>query len=394
MRLLTLSKFLSYVMALVVLLLGIQHFTQPATPDAFYRPPAFWPATPGVLLREMAFVRGMPDNVQAWRLLYSTTRWDGGPALASALVIVPRSAKGRVDTVIAWAHGTTGVMPGCAPSLLDEPLANFPAFKQAIANGWAIVATDYIGASSAGASPYLIGRSEGQAVLDALRAAQQLPSLRLGSRAVIWGHSQGGHAALWAGSLARIYAPDIDVLGVAAIAPASDLPALVEANKHTVVGRILSAYILQAYRRAYPDVAVSSEMSWMEQELASHCLAGKAALVLAAESAVSGSSLDAALAEPALQQRLEENVPLHAQEAPVFIAQGASDDLVKPAIQAGFVARICQPGQQVDYRLYPGLDHLGIVAPDSTLLPDLQEWTAQRFAGERASSNCPTATRT
>ncbi|WP_160286288.1 alpha/beta fold hydrolase [Pseudomonas knackmussii] len=394
MRLLTLSKFLSYVMALVVLLLGIQRFTQPATPDAFYRPPVFWPATPGVLLREMAFVRGIPDNARAWRLLYSTSGWNGGAALASALVIVPKSAKGRIDNVVAWAHGTTGVMPGCAPSLLDAPLANFPGLDQAIERGWAIVATDYIGASSAGASPYLIGRSEGQAVLDSLRAALQLPGLRLGSRAVIWGHSQGGHAALWAGSLAPSYAPDIQVLGVAAIAPASDLPALVESNRHTVVGRILSAYILQAYRRAYADVALSSEPSWMEQQLASRCLAGKAALLSVAESALTGAALDPALAEPALQARLAENVPLQAQDAPVLIAQGASDELVKPAIQAGFVARICQPGQQVDYRLYPGLDHLAIVAPDSTLLPDLEQWTAQRFTGQVAAANCPAQTKT
>lgn len=388
MRLLTLSKFLSYVLAVVVLLLGILHFTQPATPDAFYQPPVSWPATPGVLLREAPFVRGMPDNVQAWRLLYSTTRWDGGPALASALVIVPRSARGRVDTVIAWAHGTTGVMPGCAPSLLDDPLANFPGFEQTIANGWAIVATDYIGASSAGAGPYLIGHSEGQAVLDSLRAAQQLPSLRLGSRAVIWGHSQGGHAALWAGSLAPTYAPDLQVLGVAAIAPASDLPALVEANKHTVVGRILSAYILQAYRRAYDDVAVSSEPSWMERELASRCLVGKAALLSVGESLLAGAALDPALEQPALVGRLGENTPLLSQSAPVMIAQGAGDELVRPALQARFVERICRPGQSVDYRVFPGADHLSIVAASSPLLPVLLHWTEQRFVGEPASAHC------
>lgn len=383
-----LLKLFSYVLAVLLLLAGIQHFAQPALPDAFYRPPAFWPATPGVLLREATFVRGMPDNVRAWRLLYSTTRADGGPALASALVMVPKDAKGPISTVIAWAHGTTGVMPGCAPSLLDEPLANFPGFDQAIARGWAIVATDYIGASSAGASPYLIGRSEGQALLDSLRAAQQLPALRLGSRMVIWGHSQGGHAALWAGSLASSYAPDLRVLGVAAIAPASDLPALVESNKHSVVGRILSAYILQAYRRAYADVAVGDEAGWVEQELASRCLAGKSALLSAAESALAGSALDAALAQPALRQRLAENVPLYRQDAPVLIAQGASDALVKPGIQAGFVARLCRPRQQVDYRVYPGLDHLSIVAADSMLLPDLQQWTAQRLAGGEGTSNC------
>ena len=43
---------------------------------------------------------------------------------------------------------------------------------------------------------------------------------------MVWGHSQGGHAALWAGQLAPTYAPELPIVGIAALSPASDPLAL------------------------------------------------------------------------------------------------------------------------------------------------------------------------
>lgn len=70
-----------------------------------------------------------------------------------------------------------------------------------------IVATDYVGLGTAGPHPYLIGQGEARSLLDSVRAARQMPGLSLEPETVIWGHSQGGHAALWAGTLAPTYAP-------------------------------------------------------------------------------------------------------------------------------------------------------------------------------------------
>ena len=61
----------------------------------------------------------------------------------------------------------------------------------------------------------------------AARTAHQLGDLSLADQTVVWGHSQGGHAALWAGQLVESYAPDDRVVGVAALAPASDLTRMV-----------------------------------------------------------------------------------------------------------------------------------------------------------------------
>ena len=41
------------------------------------------------------------------------------------------------------------------------------------------------------------------------------------NRFAVWGHSEGGHAALFTGELAARYAPDLKLVGVAAAAPAT-----------------------------------------------------------------------------------------------------------------------------------------------------------------------------
>src|SRR3954454_19214804 len=88
--------------------------------------------------------------------------------------------------------------------------------------GYAVVRTDYVGLGTPGAHPFLHGRSEGTAVLDAARAARRLDK-RLGKRVVLAGHSQGGQSVLWAASLAPRYARDLNVRGTVAFAPVSHL---------------------------------------------------------------------------------------------------------------------------------------------------------------------------
>ena len=59
-------------------------------------------------------------------------------------------------------------------------------------------ATDYEGLGGPGPHPSIIGVSEGRSMLDASRAAGQVPGVYLSDTTAIAGFSQGGHAALWA----------------------------------------------------------------------------------------------------------------------------------------------------------------------------------------------------
>jgi uncharacterized membrane protein HdeD (DUF308 family) len=362
--------------------------------DAFYTPPASVPGQPGRLLRSEPFTTVVPQGAQMWRILYTTTRAAGVSAVASALVAAPATLPAGPRPVIAWAHGTTGVDQTCAPSLLPTGIESGSpnAIDQVLAQGWVMVSTDYTGLGTAGPHAYLVGEQAGRSVLDAVRAAHQLPALDLADQTVVWGHSQGGGAALWTGVLASTYAPDAHVLGVAALSPASDLPALVGTLDDIDGGAIFASYVIQGYADTYPDVRFADYVRPTAQlqvhEMASRCLTSEA-LVSVIQTFLFDKSIYAM--DPStgpLAARLAENVPRGPIEAPLLVGQGAIDPLVTPSAQAGFVQQRCAAGYPVDYRTYAGEDHLSVVAPDSPLIPELIAWTQDRLDGKPATPTC------
>ena len=367
--------------------------SRPDAPDAFYKAPANARLVPGALLRNEPYARDLPANARGWRILYATTRGDGSPAVASAIVLAPTATASAPRRLVAWTHGTTGAATGCAPSLLEHPFANLPGLQQAIDAGWVIVATDYVGQGTEGQHPYLIGEGEARSALDSIRAVQAFSQVELAPDTVVWGHSQGGHAALWTGMLAPTYAPELHLLGVAAVAPASDLKALVDANQHAPIGRIMSSYILRAYAAEYPELRIPDIVpAWklpLVNDIAAQCLAGKRALFSVAEALLLGGSVyRIPPTQGALAARLEQNTPRQIMPMPLLIAQGESDELVLPNVQRAYVHARCAAGQALEYRSYAGHDHLSVVAVDSPYVPDLIAWTRARFAGEPVADTC------
>ena len=87
-----------------------------------------------------------------------------------------------------------------------------------------------------------------------------------------------------------------------------------------------------------------------------------------------------------LGELLAAETPSGEIDVPVLLAQGDADLLVLPGQQRRFVADWCAGGQAVDYREYPGLDHLSLVAADSPLTEELVAWTRDRVAGVPATS--------
>ena len=384
-------------LALAVALAGIGSLVSSSTPvpDDFYTAPDQVPAEPGALLRTEDFDRLIPDGARAWRILYTTTGLGTEPAVASAVVVAPEDAEGPLP-LVSWAHGTTGAAEGCAPSLLDEPFESGAMFTldEALDNGWAVVTTDYIGLGTEGPHAYLVGEPAGHAVLDAIRAARGITGLSLSEESVVWGHSQGGHAALWAGVLADDYAPDAGVVGVAAMAPASNLTGLMTNLDNVPGGSIFASYVLEGYAGAYDDVDIDDYVRGAAEvqveEMATRCLSGPGALVNVGESLVQDTSIfDTDPTTGALGARLEENIPSDPIEPPLLLAQGETDPLVIPAAQQEYADQRCAAGGgPVDYRTYPDRDHVGVVADDSPLVPELMEWTAARFAGDQAEDTC------
>jgi alpha-beta hydrolase superfamily lysophospholipase len=256
-----------------------------------------------------------------------------------------------------------------------------------------LVATDYIGLGSEGPHPYLVGQPSGRAVLDAVRAARQLDDVRLQNQTVVWGHSQGGGAAMWTGQLAPTYAPDVNVVGVAALAPAADIPNLIDNLYELAGGSMFAAYALTGYSGAYPDVRfddyVRPTARTVVRELAARCLGEPAVLVSVLVSiTTSMAAFRRDLGSGGLGERLAENVPSGPFEMPVLIGQGGADTLVTPDVVAAYADRLCNTGAVIDYRSYDGKDHVGLVAVDSPLLPELVTWTQRRLDGDTATTTC------
>ena len=384
------------VLTLALLSVSVWMHASQTRPDAFYTPPAGVPAAPGALLRSEPFSRGAPAGAQAWRILYTTTRDDHTPAVASALVLAAIRIPPGPRPVLAWAHGATGIARGCAPSLQDDPLGSgaMPGLDQVLGHGWVVVATDYTGLGTPGPHPFLIGQGEARSVLDAVRAARQLTAVNLGDQTVVWGHSQGGNAALWTGIIAPTYAPDAGVIGVAALAPGSNLTALAAKWGQGTGDAIFAAYLIQAYSDTYPDVRFNTyirpTVTIQVHELANRCLSDSKIYRSGISSLLFGQSIWAT--DPttgAAGARLRENTPTGPIPVPLLIAQGEADTVVTPTAQADYVHQRCADGGRVDYRTYPGRDHVGLIVPDSPLIPELLRWTQDRLDGKPAASTCP-----
>jgi uncharacterized membrane protein HdeD (DUF308 family)/acetyl esterase/lipase len=386
---------LAVLLALVLVLVSFTIRRGAPTPDEFYAAPASVPSQPGQLIRAEPYTREIPEGASAWRILYTTTRDESEPAVASGLVVLPTDRAEDGIPVIAWAHGTTGAAPGCAPTVIDPFHAGaFFNLDQVLDNGWAYVGTDYVGLGTESPHPYLIGQGEGRSVLDSIRAARQLPDITLGEDTVVWGHSQGGHAALWTGMLAPTYAPELTIDGVAALAPASNLPALIDSLGNVSVGDLFAAYVIDSYAAVYDDVTYQEYVRPGAQpivsQMADRCLADiRSSLVsLGTIFALDKTIWNGDPNRAALAQRLQQNVPTGPIEAPLLLGQGADDSLVVQAAQDAYVAELCAAGQPVDYRTYQGRDHVPLVEPDSPAIPELIQWTQDRFASQPPTNTC------
>ena len=376
---------------------------RPAQPDAFYNAPAQLPSEPGMLLRVDAFTREIPPGARGWRILYTTTRADNSPAIASAIVVAPEQRRSGAHPVIAWAHGGTGMVPGCAPSVMAHPFGDrmsggaWALLPELLAENWVFVGTDYIGLGTTGGHAFLVGDEGARAVFDAVRAAHRISEIDLDDRIVVWGYSQGGHAALWSGIRAQEYAPDLKVWGIAAVAPASDLRPFGAAAPSTTFGKLIMpivwSLIIRSYSASYPDVDegfyIRNRARPFVNDMAGRCLGEWKTLFSVVEGALfPGSGIFAHdPADGPLATRLEQNSPMGPIPMPEMIAQGDQDDLMD--VQRHFVAARCAAGQRINFRTYAGHDHMSVLASDSPLLIDLIEWTRDRFAGQPASANCP-----
>ena len=364
----------------------------PPPPGAFYASPADVPDAAGRLLRSEP-ITDPPPGAKAWRVLYVSTGLNAKPIVVSGVVVapdLPAPIAGR--NVVAWAHPTTGVAERCAPSLRAEVFDTIPHLQALIALDYVVTATDYPGLGTRGPHPYLVGESEGRALIDSVRAARGIEAAGASGRYVAWGHSQGGQAALFAGELAPIYAPELTLAGVAAIAPATELTTLLEDDVAERAGRLVAAYSLWSWSRVYGaplEPVVSDSAVGVIDRAARDCIETWGEVYKAV---FDSDGLNAKFLKPGAfdaepwKKLLEDNLPGRRPiAAPIYVAQGQEDTIVRPSVTADFVAGLCRTGERVRYETLPGVDHMRAGRASAT---SAIQWMRDRFDGKRAPTTC------
>jgi pimeloyl-ACP methyl ester carboxylesterase len=356
---------------------------------------------PGTVLSvaPMTLSAALADVATGRRITYVSRDSGDQSIVVSGAVLTPKpvylkaNPKGA-NKIVAWAHGTAGLADQCAPSRYPNlyPDPSYPNYADTVVSyltqGWTVTATDYPGLGSPGPHPYLIGDSEARAVIDSVRAARRLNS-SLSNVWVVAGHSEGGQAALFAGEIADTYGMGLQLKGVVAIAPVSNLEIIGPA----LAGTPLQGYLAMAvYGLAAVDPTVDPQdiLAQPALDLAGVLDTGCFNEIIAAYAPLTADQMliggvlpdslvadSAARSDPAQQPNT----------APVFLVQGGADQTIPPELTGLLQQEECAVNTvATQLTLYPGQDHDPVLYAAQA---DVVSYISARFAGQPAPSNCP-----
>ncbi|MES9536196.1 MULTISPECIES: alpha/beta hydrolase [unclassified Actinomadura] len=332
------------------------------------------PAKRGTLVgvRPLANAAALP-SASANRFVTYVSEGVGGKRITvSGTVAVPKGTPPRGGwPVLSWAHGTTGTADACAPSAdtAGGPAHDYLSITESyldrwVANGFAVVQTDYEGLGTPGGHPYMNGAGEANTVTDIVRAARSADR-RIGRDWFVAGHSQGGQAALYtaaAGQKPR----DIRLRGAVSIAPGSNMSQTAQYVRAQYPGAETALpFLFVLLNGAYAADPSMPPEDLLTPEAASVAKAGRTNACLAQLRQLGASlPLDKVFRPDADLTRFESYYD--SQEAlgltlkvPTLVVQGTADREVSPAATRNIVTDLCKRYGTVAYRTFEGADHRG-----------------------------------
>jgi hypothetical protein len=339
----------------------------------------------------------------AWNVLYHSTDGVDTPIAVSGTVLVPTTAwsgSGQRPTIL-YAVGTHGLAQVCAPSRqlakgTDYEIANINAALKA---GYAVLVTDYQGYVTNSAPTYIVGSSQGHAVLDIFKAALSIPSVGItaSSPVGIWGYSQGGQSAAWAGELLSTYAPAIKAVGVAAGGVPADLvrisPYLDSSAGFAFLGMALAGLSNQ-YEELPVDIILtdsgSAELAKLNND--DQCIFQSLFNFQnnsTANYTIGGKDINNLISQPLVRKVIDKQL-LGTKKVPVpmYMFHGQADEFISLDQDLALKKSYCDKGTPVAFDLYPS-EH--IVTQFQSAAP-VMTWMADRFAGKTAPTTCSNTT--
>jgi pimeloyl-ACP methyl ester carboxylesterase len=279
----------------------------------------------------------------------------------------------------------------CAPSRSDNPLGDTANWlDQMMSLGYVVVATDYTGFGTPGPNLYLVGEAEARDVVNSVRAARNIEQAAASGEWIVWGHSQGGHSALWTGHLAKELAPELNLKAVAAAAPAAELSDIIDAQWQTAVGWVIGPEVVTSWPAYYPDLPIDGFISprgiTNTERLANECivpaaLEGYLRTDFGQDYFAVKPTTNATWAAAAKAQT---PAPLPA-DMPVFVAQSIADTVVLAWPNAVLQEKWCAAGSDLT------MAWLGVVSHQDTAMtvgPEAVAWIDDRFNDRPSARTC------
>jgi alpha-beta hydrolase superfamily lysophospholipase len=332
---------------------GLPPFLPPAS---FYRLPAHVPTRPpGSILRVLRL--RSPAAYRLWVVLYHSRSAAGRDVIVSGVLALPsrRPRRGGFP-VVSFGHGTAGFTDAAAPSRTGRtgtPLSQDELFAQLIPRGYAVAVSDLEGLGTPGPAQYEVGASAAHAMLDAARAARRRSGGRIGRRVAVVGHSQGGHAALWAAQLARGYAPELSLRAVVASAPGANLPAILRRHAYTPETTLNVLRLLGAWHSIY-GLRLEPLLNDAGRRAAALALADRESEIDPRTRPFGRPPASSA----ALMRLARRNTPGSAPaSAPILMLIGGADRQVPPPTNLELVRHLREQGDDVRLRVLSRADH-------------------------------------
>jgi hypothetical protein len=360
--------------------------------DPFYQPPAgFGSTAPGTVLRSRAVTvtgLGVPFPVRSWQTLARSTDTAGRPVAVASTLMVPLTPYpfGK-RPLLSYQTAIDSLGDQCNPSftLRTGTEKELPLMALGLANGWAVVVTDFEGPRNA----YGAGVMAGQAVLDGIRAAERLPDTGLagvGTPVGLLGYSGGGQATSWAAELQAGYAPELAVRGVASGGTPADLRgAARQMDGGPFAGLAIAAVV--GITREYPQLLtlINDAGRAMIARIGDMCVAEESTANTfrrLAEFTTVADPLNAPVAADVLNRN---DLGQHVPAAPVYLYHSAFDELIPFAGVRKLRETWCGGGAKVRFYTDFVSEHVVLAA---TGAPAAVAYLGDRFAGRAAPSDC------
>nr|WP_246394776.1 lipase family protein [Corynebacterium anserum] len=232
------------------------------------------PAETGKAMNEVSLDPsvGLSSAAVQQRFSYSTVNQHGEVAASTASLFLPKGPAPKGGwPVLAWAHGTVGLGDQCTPSMNPQGERDHKYLIHWLEEGYAIVATDYVGLGSPGMHSYLNGKVNAANVVDSVIASRELEEgQELSKKWAVIGQSQGGGSALHVALSATKRSADagLDYRGAVATGAPAYIEEIVLAAGPTFPPvplpsglSVYSLYILAAFQEAHPEVDLNSALT-------------------------------------------------------------------------------------------------------------------------------------